>query len=159
MQIYSYVLCDIILRAALHHSEGFGTTPRWANEALLQQPSLSWHQGKCTVASPLHAISRSLLLLVVFTMSISLPSCYSLSCFLSPSRPLSPSRGRPSGLLWLMGYVVDFSRVRKDCAEGCLFVCMCAYERIAKDDWLVDFSEIYAERHFKEQQYSLNDWT
>lgn len=28
---------------------------------------------------------------VVFTLSISLPSCYSLSYFLSPSRPLSPS--------------------------------------------------------------------
>lgn len=60
-----------------------------------------------------------------------------------------------------MGYVVgvELSRVRKDCSEGCLFVCMCAYERTAKDDWLIDFSEICIERHFKEQQHSLKDGT
>lgn len=34
---------------------------------------------------------------------------------------------------------VELSHVRKNGSEGCLFVCMCAYEHIAKDDWLIDF--------------------
>lgn len=90
MSLCAYVLRGITLCSALHHSEGFGTSSCRANEALLQQPSLSWHQSKCLLllhATPSYCFSSflffpsvdltpfmlfSLLLSVSFTPSLSL---------------------------------------------------------------------------------------
>lgn len=77
------MLLIMILSPALHHSEGFGSTPFRTDETLLQQPSISWNQGRKYLS-------------VIFRIFFSAFSSFftSLSLFLPPFRlppALSPS--------------------------------------------------------------------
>ena len=48
--------------SALHHSEGFGAASCRTDETLLQQPSLSWDQGRKRLPCILSTVSNALLL-------------------------------------------------------------------------------------------------
>lgn len=70
-----------LLSPALHHSEGFGSAPFRTDETLLQQPSISWNQGR----------RSSPFMLLVFCLHLLScpPPLFVFTSFLSPSISLS----------------------------------------------------------------------
>lgn len=90
--LLTMMLLTMVLSPALHHSEGFGSAPLRTDETLLQQPSISWNQGrKC-----LYFILSDVAFVFFFSASSSFSS--SLSLFFPPFP--SPSSSVSFSLLW-----------------------------------------------------------